>query len=596
MQPTDKTTMPGYLQEMNRRLTDRERANPIARASFHDGTRTRGAIGKYTHPDASEDYGAIFYDASGNELLRVDDTSTTLTTALVIADTTDSTKHTVFDTSALTTGVVRTITMPDEDVTLGGSGGMLASTYDPTAVAGDAFARANHAGTQLASTISDFDTEVSNNSSVTANTAKVTNATHTGDVTGATALTIASTAVTGQTLVTADAADYVLVSDTSDSGNLKKSLVSDFGAQTAADISDFDTEVSNNSSVTANTAKVTNATHTGDVTGATALTIASTAVTGQTLVTADAADYVLVSDTSDSGNLKKSLVSDFGAQTAADISDFDTEVSNNSSVTANTAKVTNATHTGDVTGATALTIASTAVTGQTLVTADAADYVLVSDTSDSGNLKKSLVSDFGAGGGGEVHTSLDAGLPSLIGGSLDWGHLLPGYTSTDLGNVGFTMLANDIYWFPFVAPVDMRINGVLTAFASGAAAGVTQRLAVVEYDHATHNPGTRIGSAYVYVASDTNVITGLTWDLTAGVEYAFAMAHSAERQVRAARTEVHTPGMTWRDLTTGDWDCLNYIQSTTGGGAIGSNDTDPTVADATYNYVYHPFLIRTETL
>lgn len=121
MQPTDKTTMSGYLQEMNRRLTDRERANPIARASFHDGTRTRGAIGKYTHPDASEDYGAIFYDAAGNELLRVDDTSTTLATdSLVIADTTDATKHTVFDTSALTTGTVRTITMPDADVTLGG--------------------------------------------------------------------------------------------------------------------------------------------------------------------------------------------------------------------------------------------------------------------------------------------------------------------------------------------------------------------------------------------------------------------------------------------------------------------------------------------
>lgn len=47
--------------------------------------------------------------------------------------------------------------------------------------------------------------------------------------------------------------------------------------------------------------------------------------------------------------------------TASQVSDFDTEVSNNSSVTANTAKVTNATHTGDVTGATALTIASGAV-------------------------------------------------------------------------------------------------------------------------------------------------------------------------------------------------------------------------------------------
>jgi hypothetical protein len=42
-------------------------------------------------------------------------------------------------------------------VAAGGSGGdMLAATYDPTNVAGDAFARANHTGTQLAATISDF--------------------------------------------------------------------------------------------------------------------------------------------------------------------------------------------------------------------------------------------------------------------------------------------------------------------------------------------------------------------------------------------------------------------------------------------------------
>ena len=404
MQPTDKTTMPGYLQEMNRRLTDRERSNPIARASFHDGTRTRGAIGKYTHPDASEDYGAIFYDASGNELLRVDDTSTTVTDdSFVVADGTDATKKVAFQAGTVSTATTRTITMPDADVDLG-----------------------------------------------------------------------------------------------------------DIGTNTA-DIG-------------------TNTT-------------------------------------------------DIGTNTTA--------------IALNTAKVTNATHTGDVTGTTALTVSSTAVTGQTLVTADAADYVLVSDTSDSGNLKKSLVSDFI---GGEVHTSLDAGLPSLIGGSLDWGHLLPGYTSTDLTTTGFTMLANDIYWFPFVAPVDMRINGVLTAFGSGDASGVTQRFAVVEYDHATHNPGTRIGSQYSFTASDTNVITGLTWDLTAGVEYAFATSVGALRDVRAARTVVYTPGMTWRELTTIDWDHLNYIQSTTGGVGITSDDTDPDVADATYNYVYHPFLIRTETL
>ncbi len=61
----------------------------------------------------------------------------------------------------------------------------------------------------------------------------------------------------------------------------------------------------------------------------------------------------------------------------------------------NTAKVTNATHTGEVTGATALTVDKTAITNKTAVTLDGADYVLFSDTSDSGNLKKGLISDIG---------------------------------------------------------------------------------------------------------------------------------------------------------------------------------------------------------
>jgi len=65
-------------------------------------------------------------------------------------------------------------------------------------------ARANHTGTQLASTISDFDAEVANNSAVTANTAKVTNATHTGDVTGDQALTIANNAVTSDKISDTD--------------------------------------------------------------------------------------------------------------------------------------------------------------------------------------------------------------------------------------------------------------------------------------------------------------------------------------------------------------------------------------------------------
>lgn len=47
--------------------------------------------------------------------------------------------------------------------------------------------------------------------------------------------------------------------------------------------------------------------------------------------------------------------------TASQVSDFDTEVSNNTDVLANTAKVTNATHTNEVTGSTALTIANDVV-------------------------------------------------------------------------------------------------------------------------------------------------------------------------------------------------------------------------------------------
>ena len=56
---------------------------------------------------------------------------------------------------------------------IAGAGDMNASVYDPTTIQADAFARANHTGTQAASTISDFDTEVSNNTAVALNTAKV---------------------------------------------------------------------------------------------------------------------------------------------------------------------------------------------------------------------------------------------------------------------------------------------------------------------------------------------------------------------------------------------------------------------------------------
>ena len=63
-------------------------------------------------------------------------------------------------------------------------------------------------------------------------------------------------------------------------------------------------------------------------------------------------------------------------------------------VAANTAKITNATHTGDVTGATSLTIDLTAITGKTTVPVVSGDFLLISDTSDAGNLKKVDALDF----------------------------------------------------------------------------------------------------------------------------------------------------------------------------------------------------------
>ena len=85
-------------------------------------------------------------------------------------------------------------------------------------------------------------------------------------------------------------------------------------------------------------------------------------------------------------------------------------------VAANTSKVTNATHTGDVTGATTLTVDKTAITGKTEVTAVGSDYILISDTSDTGNLKKALISDVLGGSG--ISNLVDDTTPQL-GGNLD---------------------------------------------------------------------------------------------------------------------------------------------------------------------------------
>ena len=317
----------------------------------------------------------------------------------------------------------------------------------------------------------DLDTMESN---ITTNNAKITNANHTGDVTGADVLGIVPAAISGKTGVTPVSGDYMLLWDATDS-LLKKVDASNFlnggvssvngftGAvtlvtgnisdttstqkyTTAANLTkigfiDVTSSIDLNTlsaAVTLNTAKVTNADHTGDVTGSAGLVIVPSAISGKTGVTAVSGDYVLLWDATDSA-LKKANVSDFiggGAvdsvngftgvvtlvtgnisdttstqkyTTAADITkmgyisvtqavDLDTMESN---IATNNAKVTNATHTGDVTGADVLGIVPAAISGKTGETPVAGDYVMFWDATDS-LLKKADVTTFINGSYGDV--------------------------------------------------------------------------------------------------------------------------------------------------------------------------------------------------
>ena len=153
---------------------------------------------------------------------------------------------------------------------------------------------ANAINTAIAANTAKTGITTSQANAITANTAKVTNATHTGDVTGATALTIAADAVTG-----AKIADNSIDSEHIVDGSIDTAHIGD--DQVTAD------KLANsiNSEIAANTAKVTNATHSGEVTGATALTIADNVVDEANLKISNTPTngYVLTAQSGNTGGL-----------------------------------------------------------------------------------------------------------------------------------------------------------------------------------------------------------------------------------------------------------------------------------------------------
>ena len=146
------------------------------------------------------------------------------------------------------------------------------------------------------------------NAAITANTAKTTNATHTGDVTGATALTIG----TGKVITAMILDDNVTADKLANSINsaiaantAKTGITSGQASAIIANTAKTGITSSQTSAITANTAKVTNATHSGEVTGATALTITDNTVDEANLKVSNAPTngYVLTAQSGNTGGM-----------------------------------------------------------------------------------------------------------------------------------------------------------------------------------------------------------------------------------------------------------------------------------------------------
>jgi len=272
----------------------------------------------------------------------------------------------------------------------GGSGNMDAAIYDPNTIEADVYARANHTGTQTASTISDFDIEVSNNTDVSANT----DDRHDSHVIGT--KTVDETSIfNGKVLYYNGSSGNIEYLDVSWAGDMSKTtydptnIASDAfaranhtGTQTASTISDFDTEVSNNTTVTgkADTTDVLEKTNTTPFTPTADYHPSTKKYVDDSVSGVGGGD--MLKTTYDPTNISASAfarTNHTGTQTASTISDFNTEVSNNTDVADNTSKA----HTPQTIGT------------KTVDETDIGDGKVLAYNSTSGNIEYEVVSGSG---------------------------------------------------------------------------------------------------------------------------------------------------------------------------------------------------------